>query len=104
MLYCDKHRRQHLDAGCSKCWEDEAKAKPAATVEALANTQPSVPKLANSVLKTGSGLANAPTEVGSGLANAADGPHRLYRDKDKRRAYMRTYMAERRAGARPAPR
>ena len=81
MAYCEKHRRQHLDAGCSKCWEGQAAGVKERRASMLANI---APELAN--------------KTESGLANAADGPHRHYRDKDKRRAYMREFMRRKRAG------
>jgi hypothetical protein len=74
MGYCDKHRRQHLDAGCSKCWEDEAraKAKPAVPAVNRLAVRPPVRPVAN--------------------VKPAKGDAQRYRDPEKRRAYLRTYM------------
>jgi histone H3/H4 len=78
MAFCEKHRRQHLDSGCSKCWEEDAraKAKPAAS-KAMAST----------------------ARVANAVANKKKRSTYQHRDVDKRRAYMRQYMAERRGVA-----
>jgi hypothetical protein len=42
-------------------------------------------------------VANAPVPVANTVANSSE-PHSRYRDKDKRRAYMREYMRKKRDG------
>lgn len=89
MAYCEKHRRQHLDAGCSKCWEEEAaKAKAGAAVNAVSQSD---------VTNTKADVTNSDPP----MTNAVKATYR-YRDADKWRAYMRNYMRAKRGAGRLA--
>jgi hypothetical protein len=77
--YCEAHRRKFVGQQCPWC-RDAANTKPVANIGANRDV--------------------AANGAASGAANTDSYQRYRYRDVEKRRAYMRGYMAERRKASR----